>query len=74
MNLKQYNCYLGGLDYQWKNPPSGFNPDHDPKAKERYAQVSASMESDGFYSNHTREECRLEWRRRYDLLKSGDSL
>jgi hypothetical protein len=74
MTRKQYDSYSKAMDRQWKNPPSGFNPDYDPKAKERYAQTSVSMENDGFYSNHTREECRLEWRRRYDLFESGGSL
>lgn len=65
-----YTGYLGGLDYQWKNPPAPFNPLYDPEAKARYAAVTKSMEADDFYANHTREECRLEWRRRYEERKS----
>jgi len=72
VKAKDYDCYLGGFDYQWKNPPAGFNPEYDPRAKGRYAKVSQSMEADHFYSNHTREECRIEWRRRYDQLKQQD--
>lgn len=64
-----YTGYLGGLDYHWKNPPAPFNPLYDPGAKARYAAVTKSMEEDDFYASHTREECRLEWRRRYDALK-----
>lgn len=51
--------------------PAPFNPLYDPKAKARYAEVTASMERDGFYDSHTREECAAEWRRRYDALKEG---
>jgi hypothetical protein len=40
----------------------------DPNANVRYAKVTASMEADGFYDGHTREECAAEWRRRYDEL------
>ena len=58
---------------QWRNPPMGFNPDFDPRAKKRYAQVTSSMEYDGFYNNHTREECRIEWKSRYDKLKEVNS-
>jgi hypothetical protein len=27
------------------------------------------MEADNFYTNHTREECKTEWGKRYDRLK-----
>jgi hypothetical protein len=64
-----YDCYLGGFDHEHKNPPAPFNPDFDPKAKERYANVTKSMEADDYYANHTREECRVEWAKRYDFLK-----
>lgn len=58
--------------FEWlhNNPPIPFNPDFDPKAKDRSSRVTASMEADKFYDNHTREECAIEWRRRYDDLKS----
>lgn len=64
-----YTGYTGGLDYHWKNPPAPFNPLYDPKAKDRYAAVTASLEADGFYKTHTREECKEEWRKRYEDLK-----
>jgi hypothetical protein len=44
----------------------------DPKAKGRSAAVTASMEKDNFYEGHRREECGVEWRRRYDELKAAD--
>ena len=70
--MEKYNCYLGGFDYEWRNPPPPFNPLFDPDAAARYAAVSASMESDGFYSGHSREQCRIEWRRRYDAIKESE--
>jgi hypothetical protein len=57
--------------YQWQNPPAPFNPDYDPKADERSKQVRESMQADNFYANHTREECKAEWHKRYDALKKG---
>lgn len=70
---KPYTGYLGGFDHEHKNPPAPFNPEADPKAEGRYAEVTASMQADDFYANHTREECKAEWRRRYDLLKERDA-
>lgn len=58
-------------DYHHNNPPAPFNPDYDPKAKDRYVAVSASMEADGFYLNHSREEARIEWAKRYDALRAS---
>lgn len=69
MKEQKVNCFVGMFTFWWNNPPSPFNPAYDPKAKARYAKVTTSMESDGFYSNHTRQECAAEWRRRYDELK-----
>lgn len=66
---KQYTGYLGPMDGYHRNPPPPFNPLFDPAAKARYAQVTASMEADGFYATHTRAECAAEWQRRYDALK-----
>ncbi len=71
--MKAYTGWLGPMDHEWKYPPPAWNPDYDPKAKARYARVSASMEKDGFYDNHSREECATEWRRRYDKLKEEDN-
>ena len=64
---KYANC--GMFTEYWRNPPPPFNPDYDPAAKDRYTRVTASMEADDYYSNHTREECRIEWARRYEEEK-----
>jgi hypothetical protein len=69
MTRKHDYAYCGLFTEQWRNPPKPFNPDFDPKAKDRYAQVTASMEADDYYSHHTRKECAKEWRTRYDALK-----
>jgi len=65
------DTYLGLFDYWHKHPPAPFNPDYDPAAKQRFADVTASMEADGFYTTHTRAECKTEWRRRYEALEGG---
>lgn len=67
-NLEEYFLHLHN------NPPASFNPDYDPKAKSRSKQVCNSMEEDAYYNNHTREECKQEWRRRYDVLKHQDKI
>lgn len=70
MKKKQAEDY----DY-WKNGPKSLqaimplNPHFDPNAAKRSKEVTASMEADDFYSNHTREECKEEWARRYEALK-----
>lgn len=69
---EKYTGYLGGFDQEWKNPPAPLNPDYDPKAASRASKVSASMERDGFYANHTRAECKTEWARRYDELRLAE--
>lgn len=51
--------------------PAPFNPDYAPKVKQRFADVTASMERDNFYISHTREECKQEWGKRYDALKAS---
>jgi hypothetical protein len=70
--LSEAQRYEASLMAQHDKAPATFNPQFDPKAKARSAQVSASMEADGFYDKHTREECKAEWRRRYDALKAQD--
>jgi len=52
------------------NPPAPFNPDYNPNAKNWGNIASQSMMDDGFYANHSREECATEWRKRYDALKA----
>lgn len=61
----------GPMAREWSNPPAPFNPLYDPNAKDRYAAVTASMEADNFYATHTREECKVEWGRRYEALKAA---
>lgn len=65
--------HRGSFAYWHDNPPPPFNPDADPKAEGRYRKVTASMEADGYYASHTREECKAEWARRYDELQLADS-
>lgn len=55
---------------QHRNPPGPFNPNYNPNWKEIQKRVTSSMEADGFYDNHTREECSAEYRRRWDEIKS----
>jgi hypothetical protein len=62
--------WLGPFDFWHRNKPVPFNPAYDPAAADRSRRVTSSMESDGFYDRHTREECATEWRRRYDALKA----
>jgi len=54
------------FDYHHDNPPAPFNPSSDPRAKGWYNETSNSMEDDNFYDSHTREECKAEWKRRYE--------
>ena len=60
--------WLGPLDAMHRMQPKPFNPDYDPKAKARYAKVTASMVEDDYYATHTREQCGIEWRKRYAAL------
>jgi len=69
--MKNYTGYLGGFDYEHKNPPPPFNPDFDPLAESRYEKVTSSMVDDNYYANHTREECKAEWAKRYDAAKNN---
>lgn len=73
MRKPHYTGHLGGMDYHWKNPPPPFNPVFDPKARDRYDRVTQSMVDDDFYANHTRQECKDEWARRYELEKEKDN-
>ena len=69
MKTNTYDCHIGYFDNEWKNPPAPFNPEYDPKAKDRFSMVTKSMEKDCYYDTHTREQCRIEWAKRYDNLK-----
>lgn len=48
--------------------PPPFNPRADANGAARYAMVTGSMTADDYYNTHTREECKTEWKRRYELL------
>ena len=73
MSKKKNTLTLGQFfQIQHDNPPPPFNEDFDPKAEERYRKVTESMQADDFYANHSREECKEEWRRRYDERKQYD--
>lgn len=63
-----------GEHFKWlhDNPPPPFNPEYDPLSDSRFKRVTESLVTDGWYANHTREECRTEWRRRYEALKAKD--
>jgi hypothetical protein len=41
---KEYDCWLGPLDLEWKHPPQPFNPEFDPFWKEKEAKVTAMVE------------------------------
>lgn len=66
MNYKNLDKHFEALH---NNPPKPFNPDYDPMAKTWSSMVVQSMEKDGFYDNHTREECSIEYRKRFDQFK-----
>lgn len=66
------------FEHMHNNPPSelfrmlGLNLDYNPNSKDWYKMVSQSMEDDNFYDTHTREECRVEWAKRYTKLKENN--
>ena len=66
MNYKNLDKHFETLH---NNPPMAFNPDYDPMAKTWSNLAVESMENDGFYDNHTRAECSIEYRKRYDQFK-----
>lgn len=51
--------------------PLPFNPAYRKAARQWAAQATDSMERDGYYDTHTREQCAVEWRRRYDAIKGA---
>jgi len=67
--LIQFNNLEALFKEQHDNPPAPFNPDYDPKAKDRYRQVTKSMQEDDYYNTHSQEECKAEWHKRYNNLK-----
>ena len=64
MNTLECHC-----EYWHNNPPAPFNPHYDPAALERGHYVMYAMEAEGFYANHTREECAAELALREDMAK-----
>ena len=53
------------FEFEHENPPAAF----DPLARARGVEVVMQMEADGFYDNHTRQECAIEYHKRYEKLK-----
>jgi hypothetical protein len=66
--------HLGFFAHHHLNPPPPFNPLADPQSERRYAQVTASLVADAFYDHHDREDCKAEWARRYETLRSSPIL
>jgi len=58
MNKSEYNL--------WKTGPGPLNPEYKSASSEVCGIVTASMDCDDFYYNHTREECSVEWIKRYE--------
>ena len=68
---KPHQELAGFFEALHNNPPKPFNPSFNPKASEISREVVKSMEADGFYTRHSREECSLEYRKRYDSRLNG---
>ena len=64
------NKLVEHFEHQHNNPPAPFNSAYNPNAAGYYKQVSKSMEEDGFYDSHSRVECAIEWRKRFDFLNA----
>lgn len=56
------------------NPPPPFNPEFNSNSVDWFREVVHSMEIDGFYDKQSREECSIEFRRRYEILKAGGTV
>lgn len=57
------------LDAQ--KPAPVLNSAFDPRSTQWSNAVTYSMVEDDFYAGHTRPECALEWRQRYDAMKKA---
>ena len=68
--MKPYETGNAWQTYHWQSPPAPFNPAFNPLAKSWGDKAAASMKADGFYDTHTREDCKAEYARRYDLNKA----
>jgi hypothetical protein len=56
------------------NPLPPLNPEFNPNSVDWFREVAHSMEIDGLYDKQSREECSIEFRRRYEILKAGGTL
>jgi hypothetical protein len=56
------------------NPLPPLNPEFNPNSVDWFREVAHSMEMDGFYDGKGQEECSIEFRRRYEILKAGGTL
>ena len=64
-SYKYLDIYFENLH---NNPPAMLNSTCSKKAIDVWPLVSKSMEAGGYYTSHTREECKKEWRARYELF------
>lgn len=51
--------------------PAPFNPLYDPRDAGWLRQAADSMDADGFYASHTRIDCAVEIRTRYNTIKEA---
>lgn len=72
MNKREAQALEEHFEHLHKNPPAPFNLTYDPEAADRMRTAAESMEADGFYDSHTREECAAEIKRRAEGLKHGN--
>lgn len=54
----------------WGLVPKPFNPDYNPLAIVAHQNTVKSLIADNFYENHTREECKLEFKVRCGIMLS----
>jgi hypothetical protein len=52
------------FEHTHANPPASFNPSYCACAGKRLNAVTEAMEAEGYYNNHTREQCAAEIKRR----------
>jgi hypothetical protein len=64
--MKDYQKLAAHFETLHNNPPAPFNPLYNPNSKKASLLAVQSMQSDGFYDNNTREQCSIEYRKRYD--------
>lgn len=71
MKMKPHQELAKHFEHLHNNPYPPLNPEYDPRAKNWSLEATQSMEQEGFYDTHSREECAIEWRRRFDFLKQS---